>query len=120
MKKPPLQPTELKATKLKLPPIKTDAPLHALLGVSTEFTRGELMFVVNQRDDLTNKLKAMKPLLKDIGIDLDMSDQKNNTQINIITSPTSASALSGSIYEVTPPRAIANKETIVLGANNDE
>ena len=56
------------------------------LGVAQEYVLNEYMKVVNQDDDLPSKLKALKPLVKDIGIDLDGTQPAGITN-NIIVMP---------------------------------
>lgn len=93
-----------------IPPLQGEFPLHKMLGVSPEITRSEFMVIVNQKDDLTNKLKALKPLLKDIGVDIDSAEKQQNTQINIhLTSPRSPELLAAE-YEIIPPKEIATSQ----------
>jgi len=56
------------------------------LGVTTTYVLNEYMKIVNQDDDLSNKLKAIKPLVKEIGIDIDGTAQ-GGTINNIIVMP---------------------------------
>ena len=41
------------------------------LGITPKYVLNEYMKIVNQDDDLSNKLKALKPLIKELGIDID-------------------------------------------------
>lgn len=56
------------------------------LGVTKTYVLNEYMKIVNQDDDLSNKLKAIKPLVKEIGIDID-GNTPGGTINNIIVMP---------------------------------
>ena len=65
-----------KIEKMTLPSLKLATSLKPSkllksLGVSPEYVRNEYMKIVNQDEDLSNKLKALKPLAKEIGLDVD-------------------------------------------------
>ncbi|MEK7111787.1 MAG: hypothetical protein AAB875_00510 [Patescibacteria group bacterium] len=92
--------------------LKGEFLLHKMLGINPELTRKEFLVVANQRDDLSNKLKALKPLLKDIGLDLDITEKQNNVQINVQMSSPKDPALAKAEYEIVPPVEIATISTI--------
>ena len=51
------------------------------LGVLPEVVLSEFLSVANQNKDFTNKLKALKPLLREIGIELDLTTAPANNNI---------------------------------------
>jgi hypothetical protein len=75
---------------LQAPPLAPDAmkesPLLKALGITEKYVLNEYMKVVNQDEDLSNKLKALRPLAKEIGLDLDGSTAPGITN-NIIVMP---------------------------------
>ena len=56
----------------------------ASLGVSPEFILGEWMWMANQREDITNKRKALEPLVREIGIDITPDGSGQGTNITIV------------------------------------
>lgn len=81
----PKEPTQLTPPTL-LPSDLKESPLLDSLGVSKKYVLNEYMKVVNQDDDLPSKLKALKPLAKEIGIDMD-GTQPGGITNNIIVMP---------------------------------
>lgn len=71
--------------------IKGDSPKEVsgsvlgLLGITREDIIKELLKVIEQDRDYTNKLKAMSPVLREIGINLDNEEQKSNVAVLNIT-----------------------------------
>jgi hypothetical protein len=78
-------PAPLQAPEMALSTLK-DSELLKSLGVTPKYVLNEFMKIVNQDDDLSNKLKAIKPLAKEIGIDIDGTQQGGITN-NIIVMP---------------------------------
>lgn len=64
----------------KLPP----SALLTMHGISPKYLIHEYMKVVNQDDDLTNKLKALTPLMREIGIDTSPKDDPSSKITNNI------------------------------------
>ena len=62
---------------------ETSQDVLALIGYTREDVIKELLKVINQDKDLTNKLKAMSPLLKAINYNLDDSEQTTAPTVNI-------------------------------------
>jgi hypothetical protein len=96
-----------------LPPSK----LLQTLGVTPAYVLNEFMKIVNQDEDLSNKLKAIKPLVKEIGIDVDGTLPQGITN-NIIVMPaeiTKKFGLSSNIIEgevIPPPPTPDTPETV--------
>lgn len=74
----------------------------AALGILPELVLLEYLEVVNQRKDFSNKLKALKPLLHELGIDLDLSTQPASTN-NIHVHVSERNMTTGDIYDIEEP-----------------
>lgn len=109
------QPTELISPLRDLVPLPESKLLDSI-GVSPAYVINEYMKIVNQDDDLSNKLKSLKPLVKELGIDIDGSEKAGITN-NIIVMPqqiVEKYKLSSSVIEAdlpTPPSEDVPRET---------
>lgn len=74
-----------------------------LLGITPEIVLHEYLKVANQDKDNTNKLRALKPLLKEIGIDLDLTTQPGTTNLIQVNVSEKQSATTD-IYDVVEPK----------------
>lgn len=65
-------------------------PSSALLemhGIKPKYLINEYMKIVNQDDDLSNKLKALTPLMREIGINTSPTDPDSKITNNIFVMP---------------------------------
>ncbi len=79
------EPTQLSAPVMALANLPQSKLLESL-GVTPKYVLNEFMKIVNQDDDLSNKLKAIKPLMKELGVDIDGTAAQGITN-NIIVMP---------------------------------
>jgi hypothetical protein len=81
----PFEPHQLQVPEMT-PPAFKESTLLKDLGITPKYVLHEYMKVVNQDEDLGAKLKAIKPLAKEIGLDLDGVPGQGITN-NIIVMP---------------------------------
>lgn len=109
------QPTELISPLRDIVALPQSKLLDSI-GVSPAYVINEYMKIVNQDDDLSNKLKSLKPLVKELGIDVDGGDKAGVTN-NIIVMPqqiVEKYQLSSNVIEAdvtTPPTEESSTET---------
>lgn len=109
------QPTELISPLRDIVALPQSKLLDSI-GVSPAYVINEYMKIVNQDDDLSNKLKSLKPLVKELGIDVDGGDKAGVTN-NIIVMPqqiVEKYQLSSNVIEAdvpTPPTEESPMET---------
>ena len=102
------------------PQLPALTPQHTTFGITPEYTIGEFRSVLDQNKDLKAKLTVMKPLLRELGLDLDLTETKQQTQIVVHMAPNASTAPLAARFDIIPPTSTKNTPQATLDPLDDE
>lgn len=102
------------------PQIPPTTPQHSTFGITPEYTIKEFRSVLDQNKDLKAKLTVMKPLLRELGLDLDLTETKQQTQIVVHMAQNASEKPLAARFDIVPPTSTKNIPSANLDPLDDE